>query len=66
LVQDDAESSVKAKREIPIGELRMDLGEENSWTGRATVLRRGTEEKLTRCPTVAVNQVHQKGKPVDL
>jgi len=39
------------------------FGEENSWTEKATVLRRRTEEKLTRPPTVAVHQVHQKGMP---
>jgi hypothetical protein len=42
------------------------LGKKTSSTGRTAVLRRGTKEKLARGPAVAVQKIHQKGKPVEL
>jgi len=40
--------------------------EQNSWTNRAAVLRRCTEEKLARPATIAGHHLHQKATPLYL
>jgi hypothetical protein len=47
-------------------ESQAEFWKENSWMDSAPVLRRRTEEKLTRAPAVAVHPVHQEGMPAHL
>jgi hypothetical protein len=54
------------KEKFQSGTLDRVLEKKKSCTGRATILRRRTEEKLTRAPTVAAYHIYQEGKSVPL